>query len=50
MPRVCKAVFIAKCGYFRKTKIYLDWFNTWFHVCFIIVLISSLLFYNVENS
>jgi hypothetical protein len=28
MPRVCKAVFIAKCGYFRKTKIYLDWFNT----------------------
>jgi hypothetical protein len=37
-----------------KYKIYLDLFNTflvatWFHMCYIIVL-SSVLFYNVENS
>jgi hypothetical protein len=37
-----------------KCKIYLDLFNTslvttWFHMCYFIVLMSSLLFYNVEN-
>ena len=38
-----------------KYKIYLDLFNTflvttWFHMCYFIVFMSSLLFYNVENS
>ena len=38
-----------------KYKIYFDLFNTflvttWFHVCYFIVSMSSLLFYNVENS
>jgi hypothetical protein len=38
-----------------KSKIYFDLFNTflvtiWFHTCYFIVLMSSLLFYNVENS
>ena len=36
-------------------KIYFDLFNTflvttWFHMCYFIVLMSSLLFYNLENS
>ena len=36
-----------------KSKIYLDLFNTvlvttWFYMCYFIVLMSSLLFYNVE--
>ena len=38
-----------------KSKIYLDLFNTflvttWFHMCYLIVLMSSLLLYNIENS
>ena len=38
-----------------KSKIYFDLMKTflvttWFHVCYFIVLMSSLLFYNVENS
>ena len=36
------------------SKIYFNLFNTllitrWFHVCYFVVLMSSLLFYNVEN-
>ena len=54
MPRVCKAVIKAKGGYFEE-YIYLDLFKTflvttWFHMCYFIVLRSSLVFYNVENS
>ena len=45
MPRVCKAVITAKGGYFEESLV-----TTWFHVCYFIVLMSSLLFYNVENS
>jgi hypothetical protein len=38
-----------------KNEIYFDLFNTflvttWFHMCYFIVLMSSLIFYNVENS
>ena len=38
-----------------KYKIYFDLFNTflvttWFHMCYFIVVMSSLLFYNAENS
>ena len=38
-----------------KYKIYFDLLNTflfttWFHMCYFIVLMSALLFYNVENS
>jgi hypothetical protein len=55
MPRVCKAVIKAKGGYLKnlKSKIYLDLINifggvtTWFHMCYFIVLMSSLLLYNV---
>jgi hypothetical protein len=57
MPRVCKAVIKAKGSYLTnlKYKIYFDLFNTFFgangfHMCYFIVLMSSLLFYNVENS
>ena len=55
LPRVCKAVIKAKGGYFEESKIYLDLFTTflvttWFHMCYFIVVMSSLLFYNVENS
>ena len=55
MPRVCKAVIKAKGGYFEESKIYFDLFNTFlvttqFHMCYFIVLMPSLLFYNVENS
>ena len=57
MPRVCKAVIKAKGGYLRnlKYKISFDLFNTflvttWFHMCYFFVLMSSLLFYNVESS
>jgi hypothetical protein len=51
MPRVCKAVIKAKGCY----KIYLDWFKTvlvttWFHMWYLLVLMSSLLSYNGENS
>ena len=51
MPRVCKAVIKAMGSY----KIYFELFNTflvttWFHMWYFIVLMSSVLFYNVENS
>ena len=54
MPSLCKAVIKATGGYFEESEIYLDLFNTflvttWFHMYFI-VLMSSILFYNVENS
>ena len=55
MSRGCKAVIKAKGGYLKnlKYKLYFDLFNTflvtkWFHMCYFIVLMSSLLFYNVE--
>ena len=53
MPSVCKAVIKAKGGYFEESEIYL--FNTFldttlFHMCYFIVVMSSLLFYNVENN
>ena len=56
-PIVCKAVIKAKGGYLKnlKNKIYLVLFKTflvttWFYMCYFIVLMLSLLFYNVENS
>ena len=49
MPRLCIAIIKAKGEYFEEYKIYLDLF-TLFHICYFIVLMSSLLFYNVENS
>ena len=45
MPRVCKAVIKAKGDLFNTF-----WVTTWFHMCYFIVLMSSLLFYNVEKS
>jgi hypothetical protein len=47
-----KAFLMTLVGYFEESKIYLDLFNTflvttWFHMCYFIVLMSSLLFYNV---
>ena len=55
MPRVCKAVIKAKGGYFEEPQIYNVLFSTflvttWFHMYYLIVLTSSLLFYNVVNS
>jgi hypothetical protein len=49
MPRVCKAVIKAKGGYFEQSKITLFWL---LHdsMCYFVVLMSSVLFYNVENS
>ena len=57
IPTVCKAVIKANGGYLMKLK-YKKIFgfvkhslgSTWFHMCYFIVLMSSLLFYNVENS
>ena len=54
MPRVCKALIKAKGGYFEVSKIYLDLFKTFlvtklFHMCYLIIFMSSLLFYSVEN-
>ena len=56
MSRVCKAVIKAKGGYLKnlKYKMHFDLFNTflvttWFHMCYFLVLMSLLLFYNVEN-
>jgi hypothetical protein len=48
MPRVCKAVIKAKGGYFDSFNTFLV--TTLFHMCYLIVLMSSLVFYNVENS
>ena len=56
MPRVCKAVIKAKSGYFEESKIYilicltLSLVTTLFSMCYFIVLMSSLVLYNVENS
>ena len=57
MPRVCKAVIKAKGGCFEESQIYhiFRFFKTLFwllHVfmCYFIIFMSSLLFYNVENS
>ena len=55
MPRVCKAVIKAKDGYFAESQIYFDLLNTFlvttsFHICYFIVFMPSLLFYNVEDS
>ena len=55
MPSVCKAVIKAKGGYFEESQIYIDLFSTFlvttlFHMCYFIVLLSSLQFYNVEYS
>ena len=52
MPRVCKAFIKAKGGYFDESKVYFVLLNTFFDsICVMItVLMSSLLFYNVENS
>ena len=57
-PRLCKAVIKAKGGGYLKnlkSQIYFYLLNTflvttYFHMCYYIVLMSSLLFYNVENS
>ena len=48
IPRVCKAVFKAKGGYsnMKYTKLV----TKLFLMFYFIVLMSSLLFYNVENS
>ena len=55
MQRVCKPVIKAKGGYFEESQIYIFFdllllVTTLFHMCYFIVLMSSLLFYNVENS
>ena len=57
VPRVCKAVIKQRVATLKnlKYKIRFDLFNTfllftWFHMCYFIVLMSPLLFYNVENS
>uniref|UniRef100_A0AAZ3RL32 Uncharacterized protein n=1 Tax=Oncorhynchus tshawytscha TaxID=74940 RepID=A0AAZ3RL32_ONCTS len=52
IPRVCKAVIKVKAGYFEESQIYFDLFNTClfttlFPMCCFIVLMYSLLFYNV---
>ena len=52
-----QAVIKAKGDYLKylQYEIYFDLFNTcfvttWFHMCYFIVLMYSLLSYNVENS
>ena len=44
----------AKSVLFEESQIYNIFgfilVTTWFHICYFIVLMSSLLFYNVENS
>ena len=47
IPRVCKAVIKAKVAILILNTFLV---STWFHMCYFIVLMSSLLFYNVENS
>ena len=51
---MCKAVIKAKGGFFEESEICFDLFTTFlvttcFHMCYFIVLMTSLLFYNVEN-
>ena len=55
MPRLCKAVIKAKRDYFEESKIFILICLTLFwllhdSMCYFIVLMSSLLIYNVENS
>ena len=57
MPRVCKLSSRQRVATLNnlKYKIYFDLVNTFlvttlFHMCYVIVLMSSLLFFNVENS
>ena len=50
IPRVCKAVIKAKGGYFEESKKNSFLVTTLFNFCYFIVLMSSLLFCNVENS
>ena len=55
MPRVCKAVIKANGGYFEESQIYFDLSNTvlaptLFYMHYFIVLMSSLLFYNVKKN
>ena len=52
MARVCKAVIKAKGVYLKnfKYKIYFDLFSTFLFMCNFIVLLSLLLFYNVEGA
>jgi hypothetical protein len=57
MPRVCKAVIKEKGGYFEESKIEnICLFNIFLvttcgiYMWYLIVLMSSLLFYNVETS
>ena len=54
MPIVCKAVIKAIGGYLKEYKIYFDLINTFLvttrvYMWYFIVIMSSLLFYNVEN-
>jgi hypothetical protein len=57
MPRVCEAGIEHRVATSKnlKYKIYFDLFNTFlvttrFHTCYFIVLMSTLLFEDVENS
>ena len=50
VERMCKAIIKAKCGYFEQSCINTILGTTWFHMWYFIVLMSSLFFYNVENS
>ena len=46
MPRVCKAVIKAMGGYLKNLKNKINVLHV--SMCYFIVLMSSLLFYNVE--
>jgi hypothetical protein len=48
MPRVSRAVVNAKGGYFEESHTFCLLHDSM--ICYLIVWISSLLFYNVENS
>jgi hypothetical protein len=51
MPKVCKAVIKAKGGYFEENQIYFGLTLLWLlDVSICVISLSSLLFYNVENS
>jgi hypothetical protein len=46
---MCRNAVKANGGYFEESQIYLDVFTPQFHM-YSIILMSSLLFHNVENS
>ena len=48
MPSVCNAVIKAKVRYFEKSQIFFWLLHD--SICYFIVLMFSLLFYNVEKS